>query len=603
LKRPPPSRESHARAPLPPAPEAGPLGAAVPLALTCLVALRIVACFVPSGWVWGLDTFRHLPPFAMAGLMAVALAGLVPAAARAIERALDRAGRAWDRRPWAGDLLLAAGVFLLCLLLRDPLRFTGDSLMRAGLPTMTVAGAARIMNYGFPLDDLVNVAIPRWLAQQGMASATALQLVGAAMGAAYALAASALVRAAGARGAARVAGALAALGAGTLVHFAGYDKFGPFMLGIALAMLGAIRLAREGTGHVALAAGSALAFFSHRSAFCIVPALAWVLVRAWGAARTRPARTALAATAVAAGLAAAVMLPRAVDVLRRIDSTVHLPGGSEAASREATGVASAVTRAVQVTSVTTFVAPLWLAGLVAAVALGRRGGRRARSPNSGFTLGVPAALGLFGFAAVVLSISPGGGWPRDWDAALPLGAFVSLATAAALATWWSREAGPPRGVAAAAALALATAAALWSVHASEAVALRRVDFLLAEPAMWSPFTRANAYDILGATQANAGRFERSAAYFERAIEVAPNPRYFHQLGLVRLAMGQPGPARAQFTESLKRNSVPSDAWVGLARVALAEGDRAAAIAFADSALARSPGRRDALEVRRAAGGP
>jgi hypothetical protein len=571
--------------------------------LGLVAAARVAAGFIPSTWLWGLETFRYWPPAGHALLVALAAIGFVPPIARTMDRGLDRLGWAWEKAGFRGDLGVATAVALLIFALRDPVRFTGDSMMRAGLINISVAGAARLMGYYFPLDEALNLGVPRLLVGFGLSSATAIQLVGALVGGAWAWVSIAFVRAMGARGAALPAGALVMLGAGTLIHFAGYDKFGPLMLGIAIASLGAVRLARSGHGLVALTVGAAVAVLSHRSGYFILPAVVWVLFRTYAGARGTPGRVAVGVAAVLIVVASAVMIPRTIEVATKVDLAVHLPGGAGTHSREATGTNAMAAKLIHVPNVITFLVPLWLAGLAAAWAAraGRGGAARGSRPSGGFSLLPVFGLGFGALGALVFAIAPGGGWPRDWDSSLGAATVAALGTTGALVIAWSRAGGVPRTTTPAAMLALAVSISLWGVHASEAISLRRIERLLGDRALWSEFTRANAYDILGANQLNAGHFERAARYFQRAIENAPNPRYFHQLGLVRLGLGQLDEARADFRHSIDRNPGVSDPWVGLARVALAKGDTVEAAAAADSALARSAQNREALELRRVLG--
>ena len=292
-----------------------------------------------------------------------------------------------------------------------------------------------------------------------------------------------------------------------------------------------------------------------------------------------------------------VMLPRTMEVVQKVDLAVHLPGGAGTKSREATGVPVPLRKLADLLNVISFLVPLWLAGF-AALWTARRG-REESVPSArgrgGFPLGPVLWLALAGIGALMLLISPGGGWPRDWDDATGFATVVSLSTAGALVSAWRRAANTSTA-APAATLAIGVMISLWGVHASESISLRRIDELLASRSIWSDFTRANAYDILGANQMNRGRFERAATYYTRAIECAPNPRYFHQLGLAAFAMGRYDSARAEFRRSIERSAVVADPWVGLARVALVRMDTSLAMACVDSALVRSPGNFEARQL-------
>ena len=574
-------------------------------ALALTLAARVIASFAPSAWLWGIATFRYWPRSGEILLIALAAAGFVPPIARGIRVLLERVGGAWEKGGVVADLAISAVIAVPLFFLRDPVRFTGDSLMRLGLLGLPPVAADRLMGYYFPIDYALNVDVPRFLMSEGWRDLTALQFVGALMGGAYAFVSIAALRAAGARGIRLAAGAVIVLGAGTLVHYAGYDKFGPLMLGIALAALGAIRLARTGTGLIALSLGTAIAILSHRSGYFILPASAWCLFQAWRAKREGSSDMPFIAAAAAMLVAAALMIPHTLAVVTSLDLSSHLPGGAVSKSREAAGGPALLTQAAHALNAISFVAPLWLAGLAAALARSRdeapSAARRSRAEASSkgerrrFSLTPAAWLALAALGALVLTITTGGGWPRDWDCATGLATVITLGTAGLLIRQWRADGA--HTAAPAVTLALSASIAFWGVHASETISLNRIDSLLASRSIWSDATRANACDLLGADQMNAGHFDRAAAYFSQAIESAPNPRYFHQLGLAQLSSGRLDDASRNFQIAIERNPIIADPWVGLARVALTRGDTARAMAFNDSALRRSPQNVHARELR------
>ncbi len=554
-------------------------------------ALRAAACWAPSPWLWGVDVFRHWPPAWQWALIALAAAGFLPPLGRGLERVLERWGRLWHRAGARADLVASLVVGLALFFLRDPIRFTGDSAMRAGLVQLPADAAARLMVLYFPLDPILNLQLPRWLVEQGLTADTALHLVGALVGGAFAFVSCSFLRAAGGRGAAFSAAAAVVLASGAFVHFAGYDKFGPLMLGLALTATGALRLSRGQGGLATLAVGGAACMLSHRSGYAILPAVAWTLYRAWRVAPNAAARSRILLAGAVIAAPALVLLPKAVELVTRVDRQVHLPGGEITRAREAGDAPWILSKLADGLNVLSLLVPLWLAGAVAAgIAAQRKSAPRA----AGFGLMPLAALGLGASVALVLAIAPGGGWPRDWDAAAGLGAVATLATGGALVAAWSRV-GTAWTAAPAVTLALAVSIGFWGVHASESIGLRRIDSLLASSA-WSDSRRANAYDVLSAHAMNSGRWAQAEELMRRAIASAPNPRYFHQLGVALAALGRWSEAETQFREAARRNDAVADPWVALSRLALARGDTATAVALADSAVARGPRNPDVREI-------
>jgi hypothetical protein len=240
-----------------------------------------------------------------------------------------------------------------------------------------------------------------------------------------------------------------------------------------------------------------------------------------------------------------------------------------------------------------FLSPLWLAGLAAAWA--GRGRAPAAARRGSFSLVPVTVLALIPFVLLVIAVQPGRGWARDWDVAIGMGVVATLATAAALASCW--RGGDRHTLAPCSTVTLSIAFAMWGVHASEPVALGRVENLLRARPSWSDATRAQTLDFLGARALNAGHAADAARFFERSIECGPNPRLFYQLGLALFADGDLDRARAEFLRAAGLNPTVPEPWLGLTRVALAQRDTVAAIRYLDSTLARDPQHVEARQAR------
>ncbi|MBI1799814.1 MAG: hypothetical protein HYR73_09035 [Candidatus Eisenbacteria bacterium] len=558
-------------------------------ALLLTLLLRFFAWFVPSNWLWGVDAFRHWPFPAAAPLVILAAIGFVPAGAHLIERRLDAVGKIWERAGWRADLAACAAIGLLLFFVRDPLHFTGDSGLRAGLVGMA-APPASLLEHAYPLDLLVNFHAVRALQDMGVGGGAALPLVGASVGALFALAGFGFLRAAGARGAALPAGAVALLGGSTLLHFAGYDKYGPLLLGIALAGTGVVQLARRGRGEWTLALGMAVAVLSHRSGYLLAPAALWTFFRAHALADRTGRMRLLAATALML-LVLIALASRTFTMFVNVDRVAHLPGGHVAEARGAGGAPAFLLRISDALNVLSFLVPLWLAGAAAAVTVRRPSGavrERATDRGARFSIAPTGATALTGISFILFFVAPGGGWPRDWDDATGAGVVMALATSYALVVSW-RNGGGTRIRAPIVTLGIAAGIAAFGIQASESIGLRRVHALATSAPELSDPIRAGMYDFLGVRAINAGRGDQAAAMFERAVEVGgPNPRILHEVGLAYLRAGKLAPARSAFTRAATLSRTVAAPWVGLARIAVIEKDTLAAIAALDSALLRAP---------------
>jgi hypothetical protein len=551
----------------------------VTAALLVILLLHLVAWRFPSNWMWGVAVLHAWPPAGASLLALVAALGFLPPIGRGIDRGLARLGALQERAGRPGDVLIAGAMAFALFLLRDPLRFTGDSALRMGQLELArpIPG---LLEHVYPLDLLLNFSAPRAIATLGIAPADALQLVTAIVGGCYAFVGLGFLRAIGARRASLAAGTVALFSGGTLLHFAGYGKFGPLLLGIAIAAWGAAEIALRNRGPWGLALGVAIAVLSHRSGYLLVPAAAWVLIAGYRSAAPgrRPAFL-----AAGAGLTAAlvVMLPRSLELVLHFDRAVHLPGGNVAHARLAVGAPPLLLKLSDALNVLGFLAPLWLAAAAAALARHPPPGPARGSRG----LGVPGAIALAAFSLILLGVEPGGGWARDWDVATGCGALAAFASAYVLVGSWGNA-----GRAAAVPLALALTLAAWGIHVDAAIGMRRVATLATgRPALSDPI-RAGLCDFLGTRELNAGHPAAAADWFQQAIMVGgPNPRLVHQSGIAYLRAGDLPRARAAFMRAAASSPAVAGPWVGLSRVALLERDTLAAIAALDSALTRDPG--------------
>jgi hypothetical protein len=564
----------------------------------CL-ALRAAASLSASSWLWGLNTLRDWPAPWPVLLPALAALAFVPALARAARGPLERLGDLMADSRWKAPLLLTTLAMTAFFLLSDPVRFTGDSGTRISwIPT----GAP--MPLAFPqisvLDLMVNVDAVRRLMGLGLPGPMAMQAAAALLGAAFTLAVLAFLRYAGARGAAWLAAAAVILGSGSLVHFPGYAKYGPLLVGLALAAAGLVRLAREGRGAWTLAIGLVLALLGHRSAYAVLPGAAWAFLAAWRLA-PRAERARIAGAGAAVALVALILLPHTIEVLLGFDLAVNVIGSAtlghvDPARQLANGL-----------DVLFFLSPLWPVGLAAAwLALRGAAARDARvreepatTARRGEVAGRPvlpfvgaAALAVFGELAVTLASRPKQGPMRDWDVGLGTALLVTLAMAQALIVA-GRRARLGRTALPVLATALLGCVALWGIQFAPGISERRVASLLADPTGWSGEEWARAHEYLGQRALAARRYDEAARNYGIAVEFAPSPRMMDNLAV---SLGRAGRREEAATVLRRAMAMPQgtvEMWMALSHAAWELGDTARAVICSDSALVRDPYRPDA----------
>jgi hypothetical protein len=576
------------------APSTAAAPAALMVALGLAFALRLVASALPPSGLWGLDTLRHVPVAALVAILVVAAAGFVPRIAQMIERALDAVGATWERMGAWADLMVAAASGLALFALEDTTRFTGDFEPRLA-QLMAHTPFERMFPQAAVLDRLLNMALARFVMSLGLLAAPALQIVGAAVGALFTFAALAFVRAAGASRGMIPAATAVFLGGGFMLHFAGYDKFGPQLLGVAVAAYGVARLARDGGGAWALALGVAVCLLSHRTSYVLLPAAALPLFQAWRHA-TPAGRTRLMSAGLLIAAVALAILPATLHLYVSLDRPVQqglAPAGGE-------GMAATLARARDGLNVAFLLAPLWLAGVVAAWLAWRARGGEATSPGAAptrrFSL-LPTALAAIGAQWYLVFATRGAqGAFRDWDMFTAAGVVATLAATGALIAAWRRR-GSGRALAPAVTTACATAFALWIIHTQPAVALARIDDALRDRSQWNDAAWARAQDYVGLRALREHRAEDAIRAFWAAIQVAPNPRYLFELGLAEREAGNPIHARKAFEKAVARNRLFPDAWMGIGISAYDAGDYARAVACFDSALLIAPQRTDIQDLR------
>jgi hypothetical protein len=274
-------------------------------------------------------------------------------------------------------------------------------------------------------------------------------------------------------------------------------------------------------------------------------------VAARGGAWRRPAVAIAAALPV---VTLALALPGIVAAMKVLDARHLEPPEVRRAGLLAAALAPAHLR--DVFNVVSFVAPVaWLAVPLAPVV---RGFWRRRAAVLLLALTLP-------FVALLLFVRPIQGPFRDVDVFVPAGTALAVA-----ALWLAGEAlrGPRLG-----ALALATACVTAGpglgalVHLADPPrATARIRDWLAGPPAPDPTLAANGWDYLAMRAMGASRWSEAAEAFDRAVSLAPNPRFYLQEGMAVTMLGDRRRAQRLYERSVELNPDLTLGWLGLATV-------------------------------------
>jgi tetratricopeptide (TPR) repeat protein len=277
------------------------------------------------------------------------------------------------------------------------------------------------------------------------------------------------------------------------------------------------------------------------------------------------------------------MLPRALELLLRFDLGVQRAAAGPGAGITLLGMA---VRATDALNLMLFLVPLWPLGAGATLALRNR--RASGGPSRTAALASCAALALVSQGAVLLVVRSQQGAARDWDMNSGIGPILALATCYAAVRaaerFDLRRIWPP-----VATLAVALAVGEAYLTSGERWQLHSIRSRLESEPRWTAEQRARGYDFLGVHALNAGRFAEAADHFERALAIAPNPRYFYEAGLAWWRAGDLHAARDRELEAARRAPTIADPWWVLAEIARRTGDEAGTAACLDSARARAAG--------------
>jgi hypothetical protein len=587
------------RAPAVRAPRAAPLpppadpargaraAAALWTALALLAVMRAALAFTPGTWGWSLALNRHLAPLPGWGAWIVLALALVPAVAARIAPLAARAGDALVRAPGRAATLGALAAATLVLLLPDRVGFVGDFLLRRNTLATEGISLAHWYPQALPLDLFIHAhAAHALMGAFGVSGEVAARMIGALDAALMAALAVRFAWALGLAGAAALAAAAGVFFTGALTLFTGYDKgFAEMTLVVAATGVLGMRAARSGSALLPLGLVAAAGFTLHRSALGLLPALAiaWgFALRARGRAAWREPVTWIAAALPVATLAA--MLPRIVDIMRRIDPIHFTPAEP---GRGVLASAFAGARPADMLNLAVMLAPLAIA-IPAAIPLGRAAWRR-RECVLLLALALP-------FVALVPFIHAQQGLFRDWDDFAAAGVGVAL-LAAFLAAETLRATPRHAWLAVPVALAAIVPSAQWLAHDADlARGLARVRAFVEERPARTPFERAMTWQYLGQVNVEARHPAAAADAYAHAARLLPSPHILRQWGAAETMAGHADSARRVFRTLLDRLPHDEIALRGVAVLSMHLRDTAQARACAETLLSVSPGDPTALKV-------
>jgi cytochrome c-type biogenesis protein CcmH/NrfG len=559
------------------------------LALVVLASLWAAGAFAPGMGGWGFNVLRFSPPVPGWTIWAASALLLVPALARPIAHALERAGES-RRLRLALTLAWVAGAAALAWGLPDRVAFTGDFLLRQGA-ALDPLPPRHVFPQALPLDVALHYHLLRLAIGAGLASTeTAARVLGALEAASLAGLGLAFARALGLRDAAGLAAASIVLFGGWLGLFTGYSKAFTelVVLEVAIAVI-ALRALPAGAGLPWLGVALALAFALHRSALAFIPAGVLALVmgaRARGAAGARSPGV-IAAVAMPLGVLVALS-PWLVRTLTGFDWAHHMAPPQVLHGGGLWGAALAPLHLLDLVNLVALLAPVALL-LPALVLAAGRGLLRGPEGRLLLALAVPQLV-------LMLLVHPSQGAFRDWDVFAPAG--VALALLASLAVVRILGASPAyRWLGVSVAAAVAAPATLWLVHAADFDrGLDRVVAFASEAPVRSEVERGLTWEFLGTSANVHGRTELAADAMGHAAALTPSARVIMEWGMAEAARGDYGMARRAFEQAAARDPTQQRIWMNLVNTCMRLDDLAGARRAAQQLVRLMPGNAPAAQM-------
>lgn len=556
--------------------------------LLILVLLRAVTAFLPSMWAWGVNLQRFLAPIPAWLPWALTAATLHPAIAARIERRLDHVGDGWlrGRRRWLVGL--AAGALVWSL--PDRTWMTGDFFIREAASW----SGGRIISFteALPLERLLFRDIPRlFTALSSVEPNVVPRAIGAL--AAGALAVTALTIAADwtLKGSAALVAAATIFFGGYLCAFTGLGKPAALVgLLTAVALLGAMRLAREGRGGGLLGTSVGIALLVHRSALTLIPV--WAVAVAIAFRRRAPdqppgrSRWLALLPPLVCGLPVA---PIVWEIVLRYDLPYHV-APADLASPGILGAAFAPLHLADLANLLLFFSPVL--PIAAGVVLST-GVRRPFTSD-----GLLAALLALVFVPVLLLVHPRQGIFRDLEVFAPAGVAIALLGARAIGRCLPANRLHPVIVPALlAAVAMPAFQVLMLFHDPAAGFARTRSFATEAPTR-PDRELGQVWDFLAYRAFRLGDWDRAVEASAQSVRYAPHPRALLMYAIARTYVGDHLGAESLYVALAERTPDDPLVWVGLGGAAQRVGDRVQTARALGRLNAYAPDGREARAIRR-----
>jgi len=548
--------------------------------------LRIVAILQPGMFGWSMNSARFLAPTVSWPLEIVLVAGLLPVTARWIVRGFEALADALQRDPRRAIPVAAFLAAWVVWLIPDQVHFTGDFQLR--LSSASQPGSPEsLFPQELPLDLLLHVRLPQWLASRGFAwAALEPRLLGALEAALLALIAIRFSNVVAARGAFAIAMISLAFFGGHLVLFTGMNKaFSELVLCAAAVGVWGIAVIEGGADPLPLGLAAGLAVAMHRSGIALLPAALFppivALVRGAGRYRMRAALAILlpliacALTFPAARRAwTAVDFPRLLPWIAEPPSAPALPGEWLGESLNAL-----------------FALAPGCIPLLPLVALRRpAGATRAQR--------MLLALQIAPLLLALLVLRAPQGLFRDFDMFAPLATLGVIGVSG----WFFKAFESPgrwSWLLAGVALAAAVPTVELAIAQSDLDAgLRRARAFVLEEPKRSDAVRGRTWGFLAMRSWRLGDSNAAAIAADSAVTTAPTKTNFMLLAAANQARGDLAAARSAYQRVLELDPRDWRNWIGFAEVALASRDTLAAEHALDQALTINPRAEYARELLR-----